>query len=140
MILRVVRKSSGPRLASQGDEHVGEGGPSFGAVPGGEFQDSLDVAAAVAVLEVPEYDDSVGQEGDWHRVTSGLLASPAAGLARACCGLARASRPLKKSRREAKRASTRLGTRQRDGAGGLPGRRARLDERDDASSKRAKPQ
>ena len=32
------------------------------------------------------------------------------------------SRPLKKSRREAKRAATRLGTRRRDGASGLPGR------------------
>ena len=32
------------------------------------------------------------------------------------------SRPLKKSRREAKRAATRLGTRRRDGGSGLPGR------------------
>ena len=36
--------------------------------------------------------------------------------------LPQASRPLKKSRREAKRAATRLGTRRRDGASGLPGR------------------
>jgi hypothetical protein len=46
------------------------------------------------------------------------------------------SRPLKESRREAERAST-LGTRRRDPAGGLPGRRGWLDERVDASSKHA---
>src|SRR5206468_11004460 len=74
------------------------------------------------------------------------------------------SRPLRKSRREAKRAATRLGTRQRVSpgarrrsesilridskgirAGGLPGRRARPGsirnvERDEALAKRAKPQ
>ena len=60
--MRMRRKSLSPDLASNRDEHVGEGGLVLLGVPGRGAAGAFHVLGGCAVVEVPEDHEGVGEE------------------------------------------------------------------------------